>query len=116
MISEHGTRLWSRKRWKWGPRKMPGQEKAADRPGRSRPFITLMIKKGSKLFEGRLPLARRKRGDGLEVDLDPVSFAALFASAGRLFTVDRVTKEIPKLRQAEKGDDDPEESSREGAA
>jgi hypothetical protein len=64
---------------------------------RARPFITLVIKHGSKLLEGRLPLARRKRSDGMEVDLDPVSFAALLASVGKLFSVDQVTEEIKKL-------------------
>lgn len=87
---------------KWGHEGMPREEKKGDVVPRARPFITLAIRKGSKLFEGRLPLARRKRGDGLEVDLDPVSFAALLASAGRSFTVDQVAEEIVRLRQAER--------------
>lgn len=90
---------------KWGHEKMSGEARKAEKVPRTRPFITLAIQNGSKLFEGRLPLARRKRGEGLEVDLDPVSFAALLASAGKLFTVDQVAEEIARLKQANQGDE-----------
>lgn len=96
---------------------MPGEEKTTGEAPRSRPFITLNISKGSRLFDGRLPLERRKRGEGLEVELDPVSFAALLASAGKLFTVEQVAEEIARLRQSEQSDEGAdEEVSGEGEA
>lgn len=90
---------------------MSKEEKAEGVAPRARPFITLAIKKGSRLLEGRLPMARRKRGDELEVDLDPVPFAALLASAGRSFTVDQVAEEIAGLRRSEQADKHEDEGS-----
>jgi hypothetical protein len=90
---------------KWGREAMPGEDKTPDEAPQSRPFITLSISKGSRLFDGRLPLERRKRSEGLEVDLDPVSFAALLASAGKLFTVEQVAEEIARIKQSEQPDD-----------
>lgn len=96
---------------------MPGEERKAELGYRDRPFITLAIQKGSRLFKGRLPLAQRKCGEGLEVDLDPVSFAALLASAGKLFTVDQVAEEIARLKQADQaGEGEGETSTGEGEA
>jgi hypothetical protein len=96
---------------------MPGEGRDTEIGTGARPFITLAIQKGSRLFDGRLPLARRKRGDRLEIDLDPVSFAALLASAGKLFTVDQVAAEIANLKQADQADDgEGETSTGEGEA
>lgn len=75
---------------------------------RTRPLVKLVIEKGSRLIDGRLPLARSERANGMEVVVDPVSFAALLASVGRLFTVDQVAGEMATM---EEGREDAEKTS-----
>jgi hypothetical protein len=79
----------------------------------SRLSVGLVIKRGSPLRDGRLPLQRIERGDELEIEVDPVSLAALLASVGRPFTVAQAEQGIWSLRKGDlQGDqsDSPGES------
>ncbi len=72
---------------------------------RARRIITLIIEKGSPLAKGRLPVHRIERADSVQVKLDPVSFTALLASIGRLFTVAEAEQGMKTFEKGETKDD-----------
>lgn len=81
---------------------------------RPRTIMKILIEKGSPLCEGRLPVNHHMTPDGIIARVDPVSYAALLASAGKYFPLDEVVAYMIEMSKGYSANDNKQPANASG--